>query len=91
MNRHRISVSLKYPRNVDAPLITARAHGVLAEKMVQIARENDIPVVEDDLAANIVSLGQIGDCIPEAAWRSVAGIFAMISSLEHEDEPELDL
>ena len=54
--KQRVSVSLKYPQNVDAPLITAKAEGILAKRMVDIARENDIPVVEDDVLANVLSL-----------------------------------
>lgn len=84
MNRQLVSVSLKYPQNVDAPLITAKASGIFAKRMVDIARENDIPVVEDDILANVLSVRQIGECIPETVWQSVAGIFALISSLEKE-------
>lgn len=82
--KQRVSVSLKYPQNVDAPLITAKAEGILAKRMVDIARENDIPVVEDDVLANVLTLRQIGECIPETTWHAVAGVFAMISALEKE-------
>ena len=82
--KQRVSVSLKYPQNVDAPLITAKAEGILAKRMVDIALENDIPVVEDDVLANVLTLRQIGECIPETTWQAVAGVFAMISALEKE-------
>ena len=82
--KQRVSVSLKYPQNVDAPLITAKAEGILAKRMVDIARENDIPFVEDDVLANVLTLRQIGECIPETTWQAGAGVFAMISALEKE-------
>jgi len=76
------AVALKYPPDADAPLIAAKEKGLLAERMVQIARENDIPVVEDSMTENVLSLAEIGDCIPECTWQAVAGVFAMIKQME---------
>lgn len=86
MKKNLLAVSLKYPENVDAPLITAKTSGIFARKMVEIARENDIPVVEDDILANVLSIHQIGECIPENTWEAVAGVFSMISFLEEKLE-----
>lgn len=65
-----------------APVIVAKEKGALARKMVEIAMENDVPVVEDEFVANVLSLHQIGACIPEETWQAVAGIFAYIQTLE---------
>ncbi|MBQ0039114.1 MAG: EscU/YscU/HrcU family type III secretion system export apparatus switch protein [Treponema sp.] len=86
MKKELVSVSLKYPQNVDAPLITAKASGIFARRMVEIAKENDIPVVENDIVANVLSVREIGECIPETTWQAVAGIFALISALENGGE-----
>ncbi|MCQ2240277.1 EscU/YscU/HrcU family type III secretion system export apparatus switch protein [Treponema sp.] len=86
MKKNLLAVSLKYPKNVDAPLITAKSSGIFAKKMVEIARENDIPVVEDDVLANVLSVHQIGECIPEWTWEAVANVFAMISFLDGKKE-----
>ena len=86
MKNNLLAVSLKYPENVDAPLITAKTSGIFAKKMVEIARENGIPVVEDDILANVLSVHQIGECIPETTWEAVAGVFSMISFLEKNRE-----
>ena len=88
MKKNMLAVSLKYPQNVDAPLITAKASGVLAQKMVEITKENDIPVVEDDILANVISVHQLGECIPETTWEAVAKVFAMISFLEDKSKKE---
>ncbi|MBS7240862.1 MAG: EscU/YscU/HrcU family type III secretion system export apparatus switch protein [Treponema sp.] len=86
MKNNLLAVSLKYPENVDAPLITAKTSGIFAKKMVEIARENGIPVVVDDILANVLSVHQIGECIPEATWEAVASVFSMISFLEKNRE-----
>ena len=82
-NTRRFSaVALKYPAGVEAPLITIKQKGHLAGKMVEIAREHDIPVVEDDVLENVLSLHEVGRCIPEETWQAVAGIFAFIKKME---------
>ena len=78
------AVALKYPPDREAPVIQAKAKGLLAEKMISIAEENKIPVVKDTLTESILSIQEIGDCIPEETWRAVAVIFAMIKKMESE-------
>lgn len=77
------AVALKYPKNADAPIIVAKAKSHLAQKMIEIAKENDIPIVKDELVENILSVEEIGECIPENTWQAVAQIFAMIMNLEN--------
>ena len=50
--------------------------------MIEIAEENGIPVVEDDVLANVLSIKQVGECIPESTWEAVASIFAFIKLME---------
>ena len=80
--REFFAVSLKYPENADAPFISAKESGILAKKMIEIAQENNIPVVENDIAENVLSMRQIGECIPESNWETIAGIFAFIKNME---------
>ena len=78
----KTAIALKYPENADAPFITTKEKGVLAKKMIEIAKENNIPLVENNEIANVLSLQEVGDCIPESTWVSVAKIFAFIQNLE---------
>ena len=80
--REFFAVSLKYPENADAPFISAKESGILAKMMIEIAQENNIPVVENDIAANVLSMRQIGECIPESTWQAIAEIFAFIKNME---------
>ena len=50
--------------------------------MVEIAKENNVPVVQDDVLENVLSLSDVGSCIPENTWYAVAGIFAYIIKVE---------
>ncbi len=82
--RKLAAVALKYPENAVAPMIAAKEKGYLAYKMIETARENGIPIIEDDILENVLSIQDVGQCIPESTWRAVAGIFAYIqTSFQH--------
>ncbi len=80
------AISLKYPDNVEAPVVTAKAKGDVAKKMIEIAKENKIPVVEDKVLSNVLTLSEIGQCIPYETWEAVASIFAVIKELSKKEE-----
>ena len=76
------AVALKYPEDFPVPFISIKENGLLAQRMVEIAKENNVPVVQDDLLENVLSLYDVGSCIPENTWYAVAGIFAYIIKVE---------
>lgn len=82
MEKKQKAVCLKYPENAVAPFIAAKGQGFVAEKMLEIARQNKIPVVENENLANVLSVENIGQLIPESLYEAVANIFAFISSTE---------
>ncbi|MFA6936869.1 MAG: EscU/YscU/HrcU family type III secretion system export apparatus switch protein [Treponema sp.] len=81
----KTAIALKYPANADAPFITAKEKGALAQRMIEIARENNIPLVEDKVLTNVLTVQEIGKCIPEETWSTVAKIFAYIQKVENEN------
>lgn len=70
--------ALVYEDGFAAPLITAQGKGELAEKMIEIAKENGIPIVTNIDAAQVLSLYDIGDLIPEETYELIAQIFIFI-------------
>lgn len=76
------AVALKYPKNAFAPFITAKGSGLTAEKILEIARENDIPVKVEDTAVEILSNQDIGDAVSEETWEVLAIIFSTIMKKE---------
>ena len=77
------AIALTYPDYADAPLIAVKAKGAVASKMLEIAREYEIPVVEDEMLANVLSVQDVGACVPEETWQTVAKVFAFISEVSH--------
>lgn len=72
------AVALKYPEGAGAPFIAASAKGFLAQKMLEVAAEKQIPVSENAALADFLSVQEIGQTIPEETWEAVAKIFAFI-------------
>ena len=78
MQKMKRAVSLKYPEGAPAPFITASGKGVLAEKILDTARQNNIPVVENKELTDFLSVQEIGTCVPENIWPVLAKIFAFV-------------
>lgn len=73
------AVALKYnPEKDYSPVVVAAGHGKAAEKIIEIADENGVPVFRDDSAAAVLSMVNIGQGIPPELYQVVAGIYAEI-------------
>ena len=72
--KRKVSVALEYVPGEEAPKIIASGKGVLAEKIIERAKEADVPVYEDSKLANTLSKLEIGDMIPPELYSVVAEI-----------------
>ena len=79
------AVALRYPEWADAPYISAKAKGSVAKRLVEIADENGIPIVENVEMANVLSLQNVGSFIPESTYSAIATIFAFVVKLDEEN------
>lgn len=79
------AVALRYPEWADAPYISAKAKGSVAKRLVEIADENGIPIVENAEMANVLSLQNVGTFIPESTYSAIATIFAFVVKLDEEN------
>ncbi len=65
------------------PIILVMGRGVLAEKIIQIAVDERIPIMRNvALAQELYQKGKISDYIPEETYKAVAQILRWVSSLE---------
>ncbi len=72
------ALALKYPDGVEAPIIVAKGSGKKAEKILQIAQENNILIEENEILVDMLGLSQVGDLVPDDTWEILAKIFAVI-------------
>ncbi|MEG0214839.1 MAG: EscU/YscU/HrcU family type III secretion system export apparatus switch protein [Hungatella sp.] len=70
------AVALKYDEdNKRAPVIVASGKGYTAEKIVELANANDVPVYEDNSLASVLSQLELGREIPEELYKTVVDIY----------------
>ncbi|HMA62870.1 MAG TPA: flagellar biosynthesis protein FlhB [bacterium] len=76
-----IAIAIKYEpkEKSDAPVIIAKGKRKIAEKIKKIAREHDVPIVENKpLARTLFKTTEIGMEIPPIFYQTVAEILAQI-------------
>ncbi len=69
------AVALKYDGK-SAPRVTAKGAGALAEQILEIARQNGIPLHEDKDLVTLLSRLELGDEIPAALYTAIAEVIA---------------
>lgn len=72
----------------DAPKLTAKGKGAVAEKIIELARRHDIPVREDKALVQILSKLEIDQQIPPELYRAVAEILAFVYSANEQYREE---
>ncbi len=82
-NPTHIAVALLYnSQQAQAPVVVAKGVDHLAEKIKEIARENNVPIRENvPLARALYKAVEIGDMIPEELYKAVATLLASIWKL----------
>ena len=83
-NPTHYAIAIKYEAGqMDAPVVLAKGQDLIAEKIREIAREHDVPLVENPPLARLLhSRVDIGQSIPEDLFRAVAEILAYVYSLK---------
>ncbi len=82
-NPTHISVALRYKQGQDeAPLVIAKGADFVAMKIREIAKENQIPIIENPPVARMLHKLDIGGIIPEEMFTVVAEILAHVYSLK---------
>ena len=79
------AVALTYNPDVgDAPKVTAKGKGKIAENIIEKARENNIPIQEDPSLVGILGQLNLNDSIPEELYKAVSEVFAYIYQVDRE-------
>ena len=77
------ATALQYSPETDvAPKIIATGKGEIAERIIEKAKENDIPIYQDSNLAKTLSALGIGDQIPAEIYGVVAEILIFIGSVD---------
>jgi Uncharacterized homolog of the cytoplasmic domain of flagellar protein FhlB len=90
-NYNNIKASaLRYDKEKEnAPILIAKGKGKVAEKIIEIANKENIPVIENKALADILDKLDIYDEIPPELYRVVAQLFAFIYKLNEKASDDL--
>jgi flagellar biosynthesis protein len=78
----RKAVALRYEMEDEAPKITAKGTGQVAETILRIARESGVCVEDNRLLSEALMQFEVGDYIPQELYEIVAEILAFVYRLD---------
>ena len=74
-----LAVALEYDRDThDAPKVVASGRGVIAEKILEVARENGIVIEGNPMLAEALSGVPVDDTIPRELYSAVAEVIGFV-------------
>ena len=78
----KTAVAVAYEPGERAPKIIATGKGYMAERIIEKAKEEQIPFYRDDKLAKTLSKLEIGDMIPPELYEVVAEILVFVDDME---------
>ncbi len=85
----RQAIALAYDGS-NAPNLTAKGDDELAEAILAIAREYEVPIYENAELVRLLARLELGDAIPEPLYRTIAEIIAFAWYLKGKRPPGSD-
>ena len=76
------AVALSYDPEEDAPKVIASGRGVLAERIIEKAKEANVAVHRDDKLADTLSRLAFGEMIPPELYEVVAEILVFVDAMD---------
>ncbi len=81
------AAAVQYDKSEDAPRVVASGEGYIAEKIIELARQADVPVVEDAALVSALLVLELGEEIPGELYEAVARILAFVYKLDKGEKP----
>jgi flagellar biosynthesis protein len=78
--KSQLAVALHYDRT-GAPRVVAKGKGSLGEKIIEVAKANNIPIEENEVLAGALSNVELGDEIPAELYKAVAEVLIFVLRL----------
>ena len=83
-NPTHFAVALQYHKGMTAPVIVAKGQDLVARRIKEIARDANVPIVENrPLARALYASTEVGDMVPAELYQAVAEVLAYVYRLKH--------
>lgn len=76
------AIALEYEKGDVAPKVVATGKGYLAEKIVETAKEHNIPVHQDEKLAKGLENLDLGEYIPKELYQVVAEVLVYVDTMD---------
>lgn len=77
--KRKKAVALRYNQEQNhAPKVVATGKGLIAVNVIEKAKENNVPILEDESLVELLAELNINETIPEELYQAVAEVFAFI-------------
>lgn len=76
------AIALEYDPSQDAPKVVASGRGLLAERILEKAKEANVPIHKDTKLADTLSRLEIGEMIPPELYEVVAEILVFVDAMD---------
>jgi flagellar biosynthesis protein len=78
--KSQLAVALHYDRS-GAPRVVAKGRGSIGDKIIEVAKANNIPIEENEVLAGALSNVELGDEIPAELYKAVAEVLIFVLRL----------
>ena len=82
------AAALHYGSGDAAPVVVASGMGYMAEKIVETAQKNGVPVYEDNSLSTMLTQLKLGQEIPEELYRAIVEIYVYFLKFDPNAKPE---
>ena len=82
MKQRKKAAALKYEENSIAPVVSATGIGVIADKIIEKAEENNVPIVYNKELSDLLCNVDVGEYIPSELYEAVAYVIAYVADLD---------
>ena len=80
---YKKAVALKYEKeSLNAPVVVAKGKGEMAKKILQKAKEFDIPIFQNSALADSLLSVEVDDQIPPELYKAVVEVFIWLMKSE---------
>lgn len=77
------AAALSYTEGDEAPRVTAIGKGEIAERIIKTAKENDVPLFENEELVTTLLQFDLGQEIPKELYSVVAEVLVFVSDIEN--------
>ena len=82
MKNIKKAAALKYDKSYEAPMVTAAGMGVIADKILEKAEKNNVPVVYNKELADLLTNVDVGQTVPSELYEAVAKIIVYVMDMD---------